>query len=72
MCAFWSQQATLNLTLKNLTFKVPIRTAADNIQIIFSLFLRENKTYVSSESSARRRIDIKNQALFSLIYKSKK
>ena len=31
---------------------------------IFSLFFRENKTDVSSESSARQRIHTKNQALF--------
>ena len=39
---------------------------------IFSLFFRENKTDVSSESSARERIHMKKQALFSSKDKSKK
>ena len=51
-----------------LTLKVPITTAADGIH---KYFFRENKTYVSSDSSARQRINMKNQALFSLKDKSK-
>ena len=47
-----------------LTLKAPIMTAADDIDIYFSLFFRENKT--------RQRIHMKNQALFSLKDKSKK
>ena len=40
---------------------------------IFALFFRENKRLdVSSESSARQRIHLNHQALFSLKDKSKK
>ena len=39
---------------------------------IFSLFFRENKINVSSKSSARQRIHMKNQAIFSSKDKSKK
>ena len=39
---------------------------------IFSLFFREIRLDVSSESSARQRIHMKNQALFSSKDKSKK
>ena len=51
-----------------LTLKVPITTAADDINI-FSLFFR--RLDVSSESSARQRIHLKHQALFSSKDKSK-
>ena len=39
---------------------------------IFSLFLEKIRLDVSSESSARQRIHMKNQSLFSLTDKSKK
>ena len=52
------------LALRVLTLKAPITTAADDIHKYFSLFFTENKTYVSSESSAEQRIHMKNQALF--------
>ena len=48
-----------------LTLKAPIRTAADDIHKYFSLFFREKRLDVSCESSARQRIHMKNQALFS-------
>ena len=51
-----------------LTLKVPITTAADNIHC----FSEKIRLDVSSESSARQRIHLKNQALFSSKDKSKK
>ena len=51
-----------------LTLKVPIMTAADNIHC----FSEKIRLDVSSESSARQRIHLKNQTLFSLKDKSKK
>ena len=55
-----------------LNHKAPITTAADDIhKYFFSLFFRENNN-VSSEASARQRIHMKNQALFSSKDKSKK
>ena len=57
----------------SLTLKAPITTAADDIQkYFFHCFSEKIRLDVSSESSARQRIHIKNQALFSLKYKSKK
>ena len=48
------------------TLKVPITTAADDIhKCFFIVFFREIRLDVSSESSARQRIHMKNQALFS-------
>ena len=56
-----------------LTFKAPITTAADNIHKYFLIFFSEKiRLDVSSESSARQRIHMKNQALFSSKDKSKK
>ena len=57
-----------------LTLKAPITAAADDIHNIFSLFFRENKTWCFKilRSSARQRIYMKNQALFSSKDKSKK
>ena len=56
-----------------LTLQVPIRTAADDIhKYFFIVFLEEIKLDVSSESSARQRVHMKNQALFSSKDKSKK
>ena len=46
--------------------KAPITIAADDIHKYFSLFFREIRLDVSSESSARQRIHMKSQALFSL------
>ena len=51
-----------------LTFKVPITTAADAIHKYFFIFFSYSEKIrldVSSESSARQRIHMKNQALFS-------
>ena len=61
--------------MKHLTLKAPITTAADNIhQYFFILFFFSQKIRldVSSESSARQRIHMKNQDLFFLKDKSKK
>ena len=56
-----------------LKFKVPISTAADDIHVnTFSLFLEKIRLDISCESSARQRIHIKHQALFSSEVKSKK
>ena len=55
------------------TLKAPIMTAADDIhKYFFIVFHREIRLDVSSESSARQRIHMKNQALFSLKNKSKR
>ena len=53
-----------------LTLKAPITTAVDDIHKYFSFFFRKIRLNVSSESSARQRIHLKNQALFSLKDKS--
>ena len=59
-------------SLKELTFKVPITTAADDIhKYFFHCFSEKIRHDVSSESSARQRIHMKNQVLFSLKDKSK-
>ena len=56
-----------------LTLKVPIMTAADDIhKYLFSCFSEKIRLDVSCESSARQRIHMKHQALFSLKDKSKK
>ena len=47
-----------------LTLKAPITTAADDIHKYFYCFSEKIRLYVSSESSARQRIHMKNQALF--------
>ena len=60
------------MLLNVLTFKAPITTAADDIHNIFHCFSEKIRLDVSSESSARQRIPMKNQALFSLKDKSKK
>ena len=54
------------------TLKAPITTAADDTHKYFSLFSEKIRLDVSSESSARQRIHMKNQALFSSKGKSKK
>ena len=51
-----------------LTLKAPITTAADDIH----KYLEKIKLVVSNESSARQRIHLKNQALFSSEDKRKK
>ena len=56
-----------------LTLKAPITTAADDIHTYFFIFFSEKiRLDVSSESSARQRIHMKNQASFSSKDKSKK
>ena len=56
-----------------LTLKAPITTAADDIHKYFSYCFSEKiRLDVSSESSARQRIHMKNPALFSSKDKSKK
>ena len=50
-----------------LTLKAPITTAADDIHKYFFIFFPEKiRLDVSSESSAKQRSHMKNQALFSL------
>ena len=44
---------------------MPITTAAEDIHKYFSLFSEKIRVDVSSESSARQRIHMKSQALFS-------
>ena len=53
--------------IHSLILKAPITTAADDIINIFSLvfFSEKIRLDVSSESSARQRIHMKNQALLS-------
>ena len=59
--------------LKFLTFRAPVTTAADDIyKYFFRCFSEKIRLDVSSESSARQRIHMKNQALFSSKDKSKK
>ena len=53
-----------------LTLKAPLMTAADDI--LFNFFSEKIRLDISSESSARQRIHMKNQALFSSKDKSKK
>ena len=56
-----------------LTFKAPITTAADDIhKYFFNVFSVKIRLDVSSESSARQRIHLKHQGLFSLKDKSRK
>ena len=56
-----------------LTLKAPITTAADDIhKYFFIVFSEKIRLDVSSESSARQRIHLKNQAVFSSRDKSKK
>ena len=56
-----------------LTLKAPITTAADDIhKYFFHCFSEKIRLDVSSESSARQRIHLKHQALFSSKDKSKK
>ena len=55
-----------------LTRKAPIRTAADDsLKYFFIVFSEKIRLDVSRESSARQRIHMKNQALFSSKDKSK-
>ena len=55
-----------------LTLKAPIRKAADDIHKYFFIISEKIRLDVSNESSARQRIHIKNQELFSSKDKSKK
>ena len=65
-----------NLTLffsGTLTLKAPLTTAADDIHKYFFIFFSEKIDFdISCESSARQRIHMKHQALFSLKNKIKK
>ena len=65
---------SLIITTKELFLKAPITTAADDIHIYFFIvfFPEKIRLGVSSESSAKQRIHMKNQALFSSKDKSKK
>ena len=54
------------------TLKASITTAADDIQNILYCFSEKIRLDVSSEFSARQRIHLKHQALFSSKDKSKK
>ena len=57
----------------SVNLKAPITTSADDIhKYVFSGFLEKIRLDVSCESSARQRIHMKNQALFSSKDKSKK
>ena len=59
--------------VRYLTLKAPITTEVDDIhQYIFYCFSEKIRLDVSSEFSARQRIGMKNQALFSSKDKSKK
>ena len=60
-----SQRIYSGLRQHYLTLKAPIMTVADDIHNYFSLFFREIRLDISSESSAGQRIHMKNQALFS-------
>ena len=65
----------MNQVVKNLflTLRAPVTTAADDIhKYIFHCFSEKIRLDVSSESSARQRIHMNNQALFSLKDKSQK
>ena len=53
------------LSLDILTIKAPITTAADDIHKYLSIVFQRKLDDVSSESSARRRIQMKNRAIFS-------
>ena len=56
----------------SLTLKAPLTTAADDIHKYFFIVFQKISLGVSSESSARQRIHLKHQALFSSKDKSKK
>ena len=56
-----------------ITLKAPITTAADDIfEYFFIVFLEKIRLDISSESSARQKIHLKHQALFSSNNNSKK
>ena len=56
-----------------LTLKAPITTAADDIhKYFFIVFSQKIRLDITSESSARQRIHIKDQALFPSKDKSKR
>ena len=70
---FFCKHGSVPIHLKSLTLKAPITTEADDIhRLFFHYFSEKMRLDVSSESSARQRIHMKNQALFSLKDKSKK
>ena len=56
----------LKILPRVLSVKVPRKIAADDILNFFSLFFRANKVDILCESSARQKIHMKCQALFSL------
>ena len=81
ICPDWvqSQKRNHSIDLKRLTLKVPITTAAEDIRkYFFHCFSEKIRLDVASESSgisessARQRIHMKNQALLSSKDKSKK
>ena len=82
VCIIWLEtvgkpgawQTYLKWTMKALTLKAPITTAADDMHKYFFIVLqiKKKRLDVSSESSARQRIHMKNRALFSSKDKSKK
>ena len=64
---------TPSITLHILTLKAQITTAAEDIhKYFFIVFAEKIRLDVSREYSARQKIHMKNQALFSLKDKSKK
>ena len=65
-CFYWARKVVQFSQNIVLTLKAPITTAADDIhKIFFHCFSEKIRLDVSSESSARQRIHMKNQALFS-------
>ena len=62
----YESESTLQVPKNILTLTALITTAADDIHKYFFIFFSEKiRLNVSSESSARQRIHMKNQALFS-------
>ena len=66
----WYHVLVLPNDFAKLTLKAPVTTAADDIHK-FHCFSEKIKVDVASESSARQRIHMENQALFSSKDKSK-
>ena len=70
---YYPQYPHVSGAMQPLTLKALITTAADDIhKYFFHCFSEKIRLEVSSESSARQRIHMKNQALFSSKDKSKK
>ena len=63
----------MSVSLKQLTLKVPFTTAAeDNLEYFFHCVSKKIRLDISFEFSARQRIHMKYQALFSSKDKSRK